>query len=70
MPSLIQAQIKEAAGVARRSYPVTHGCPFPKGALKDANEVRLTAGEAELPLETTMLATWPDGSIKWLLLDT
>jgi hypothetical protein len=46
-------------------------CPFPKGALHDPGQVRLTQAQGgELPLATTVLATWPDGSIKWLLLDT
>lgn len=71
MPNTIQATIEEAAGVPRQSYPVTHGRPFPKGALHDPGQVRLTQAQGdELPLATTVLATWPDGSIKWLLLDT
>lgn len=71
MPHTIQANIEEAAGVPRQSYPVTHGCPFPKGALCNPDQVRLTTAHGdELPLETTVLAIWPDDSIKWLLLDT
>ena len=71
MSHSITAQIEEAAGVPRRCYPVTHGCPFARGALQDPQRVRLTdGGGKELPLQTTTLATWPDGSIKWLLLDT
>ena len=50
---------------------MTHGVPFPKGALHDPGQVWLTQAQGdELPLATTVLATWPDGSIKWLLLDT
>ena len=30
----------------------------------------LGAGAAELPCQATTLAVWPDGSIKWLLIDT
>lgn len=70
MPHSIQAQVEEAACVPRRSYPLTHGCPFPQGVLKDPGSVRLTTAEGdELPLQTSVLATWPDGSVKWLLLD-
>ena len=71
MTKRIQAQVEEAVGVPRFNYPMTHGCPFAKGELSDPNAVRLmTSGGDELPLQTTILATWPDGSIKWLLLDS
>ncbi len=71
MPDPINASIEEAAGVSRQDYPLTHGCPFPEGALRDTACVRLMKdGGGELPLQTTVLATWPDGSVKWLLLDT
>ena len=57
MPNTIQATIEVPAGVPRQSYPVTHGCPFPKGALHDPGQVRLTQAQGdELPL-----ATWPPG---------
>ncbi len=70
MPT-ISALIEEPGTVARHGQPVTHGCPFPAGALSDAERVRLVEdGGGELPLETSVLARWPDGSIKWLLLDT
>ena len=70
MPDLIQAQIEEAVGAPRHGDPLTHGCPFPRGALHHPDQVRLTRADGEeLPLQTTTLATWPDGSIKWLLLD-
>jgi len=68
---IIQAQVEEAVGVAREDYPLTHGCPFPQGALTDPSNVCLTDADGnELPLQTTVLAEWPDHSIKWLLLDT
>jgi len=49
-----------------RDWPVTSGVPFPKGALGSARNVRLLDGK---PLQTTVTARWPDGSVKWLLLD-
>jgi len=71
MPNTIHARVEEAVGVPRRRYPLTHGCPFPQGALSDPECVRLLEEDGqERPLQTTVLATWPDGSIKWLLLDT
>ena len=65
----IGARIEEAVGVARTREPVTHGCPFPEGQLLDPERVRLLADGAPLPLQTGVLARWPDGSVKWLLLD-
>ncbi len=49
-----------------RDWPVTSGVPFPKGALGSARNVRLLDGK---PLQTAVTARWPDGSVKWLLLD-
>lgn len=67
----IPAQVEEPACVARRRYPVTNGCPFPQGQLFDEQHVRLINDRSEeLPLQSRILASWPDGSIKWLLLDT
>lgn len=71
MSTTIHALIEEPGTVARHHQPVTHGCPFPAGALTDPERVRLVAAAGvELPLQTTVLARWPDGSVKWLLLDT
>lgn len=61
--------VKEPSGVERTSWPVTSGVPLPKGALKDPSGVRLFSDGAELPLQTEVLSSWPDGSVKWLLLD-
>ncbi|MCK5805658.1 MAG: hypothetical protein KAI66_22690, partial [Lentisphaeria bacterium] len=51
-------------------WPVTQGVPFPQGALGDGRRVRLMmAGGERLPLQTRVSARWPDGSVKWLLVD-
>jgi len=53
-----------------RPFPVTGGVPFGRGALKDARRVRLVGpGGRAMPLQSEVLAWWPDGSVKWLLLD-
>lgn len=58
------------AGVRRtKPFPVTSGVPFARGVLKDPGQVRLVARGKTLPLQADVLAWWPDGSIKWLLLD-
>jgi len=58
------------AGVKRTApFPVTSGVPFRRGALTDPRQVALLAGGKPLPLQTEVLAWWPDRSVKWLLLD-
>ena len=60
----------EWAGVGDgRAFPVTGGLPVPRGALRDATTLRLTAGGRAVPLQAQVLAWWPDRSVKWVLLD-
>ena len=62
--------VEEPSGVARPNWPVTSGVPFAAGALRDPKAVELrTVDGAILPLQTDVLARWPDGSVRWLLLD-
>ena len=58
------------SAVSARTQPVTRGIPFPRGLLTDPTAVALTdhAGR-EVALQTQVLARWPDGSVRWLLLD-
>jgi hypothetical protein len=44
---------------------VTFGVPWPKGEVKNAAALSLTAGGGSLPVQSWPLAFWPDGSIKW-----
>ena len=70
MRHVISCRLEEPGAVPRRSYPVTHGCPFAQGALPDPDRVRLRQADGpELPLATTVLSRWPDDSVRWLLLD-
>lgn len=48
---------------------VTSGVPFAEGTLRDPALVRLLLGASELPLQVRKTASWPDGSVRWLLLD-
>ncbi|HUQ92297.1 MAG TPA: hypothetical protein VM120_11505, partial [Bryobacteraceae bacterium] len=50
--------------------PVTAGIPFAKGVLGSGEHLRVVnSSAAEIPLQTRVLQRWPDGSIKWVLLD-
>ncbi len=66
----VPLKVAEPSGVARRGWPVTSGVPFAAGRLKDAAAVELRdpAGRS-VPLQTDVLARWPDGSVRWLLVD-
>lgn len=67
-PSEIELSVVEPLGVARR-WPVTMGIPFPQATLSQVEDLRLTRdGEAQ-PLQTRLQLSWPDGSVKWALLD-
>ena len=62
--------VEEPAGVRRAGWPVTSGVPFAAGTLREANAVSLRDGDGKsVPLQTDVLARWPDGSVRWLLVD-
>ncbi|MCC6443173.1 MAG: hypothetical protein IT210_06925 [Armatimonadetes bacterium] len=55
--------------VSRPGEWLERGVPFPEGLLREAGSLRLSdeAGRA-VPLSADILARWPDGSLKWALL--
>jgi len=65
----IPLTVREPAGLARSDEPVTTGVPFAPGRLQPGDSLSLRAGGAAVPLQTRTLALWPDGSVKWVLLD-
>src|SRR3989339_1561817 len=50
-------------------YPVRSGVPFAKGKIRSPDQIRALVAGKEIDLQARPLATWPDGSVKWLLLD-
>ncbi|MFP4055691.1 MAG: hypothetical protein ACLF0G_02345 [Candidatus Brocadiia bacterium] len=54
---------------AVESWPVTTGIPFPQGELASLDHVRLLGDDGEHPAQVRLAARWPDGSVKWILLD-
>ncbi len=64
--------VTEPTGIARHQAPVTSGVPFARGELRSADRVALFPAKSpgrQIPLQTEILSRWPDGSVKWLLLD-
>jgi hypothetical protein len=64
--------VVEDLGSARVAWPVSTGFPLPPGLAKDDSSIALedTAGGGKLPVQTRVLARWPDGSVRWVLIDT
>ena len=66
----IRIFVQEHSGLRRVIEPVRIGVPFPLGFLRDTGHIELKSnGGAALPLQGRPLDYWPDGSIKWALLD-
>lgn len=51
--------------------PVTFGVPFAQGKMLATHKRRMVVTATKIPIEAdfTITATWPDGSVKWLLVD-
>jgi hypothetical protein len=66
----ISIYLEQTEQTPRRAEPVRIGAPFPKRFLRDASHLRLRNNLGEvIPLQSRPLAVWPDGTIKWVLLD-
>lgn len=58
------------ADLTQCDWPVTSGVPFPRSSLSSPRSVRLfDAQGGAVAVQASATARWPDGSIKWLLLD-
>ncbi len=62
--------VRETAGIARERWPVTSGIPFPEGQLGGVENLRLLGENGHpVPAQLQALSEWPDGSVRWALLD-
>jgi hypothetical protein len=57
------------ASARRSGEPVTAGLPLPRGLWRMGQAVRLQGPDGQVPVQTTVLNQWPDGSARWVLLD-
>ena len=53
----------------RRGEPVTVGLPFPPGMCRDEMRIVASGPAGPVATQTQVLERWPDGSIRWALLD-
>ena|GEM_PF-2424320 len=66
----LQIAVEEPSGVARRGCPVRFAVPIPRGELRDPSRAALFDDEGtRLPLQTKATCFWPEGDVKWLLLE-
>jgi hypothetical protein len=66
----LRLTVDEPAGISRAGWPVTSGVPLARGALYDERAAALCGEDGrEIPLQAAALSRWPDGSVRWLLLD-
>lgn len=62
--------VEEGGGVARSGWPVRAGVPFPQGVLGKTFSLSVAAPDGRsVPAQFAPMSTWPDGSVKWLLVD-
>ena len=63
-------KVGNPSDVARINSPVRSGVPFPQGVLGSSKTMRLLDSSGrEMPLQTRTLGRWPDGTVKWALVD-
>lgn len=62
--------IANESAAERRAEPVRSGVPIPRGELADAEHAQLLDAQGRpVPCHAQVTGRWPDGSVKWLLLD-
>ncbi len=69
LATTIVVQVPDDPSTVRVAEPVTLGLPFPAGFCTDETHLGVSNAAGSLPLQTRVLERWPDGSIRWALLD-
>ena len=57
-------RVAETAGIRRGNYPAGARVELDLGELRDPSRLRLLLGGEEVPLQATIVARWPDESIR------
>lgn len=69
LPIDVSLTVTNSQDSTKTAEPITSGIPFAQGVLTDISRVRLLQNNNEIPAQFRTLATWPDNSIRWLLVD-
>lgn len=69
---LLRLTAEQGSGSYEERAHLTFGVPLARGAVTDAGVLRLWRGDddAALPIQARPLSRWPDGSVRWALVDT
>ena len=66
----VPVTVEAPAFAGGANWPVRAGLPIPEGELADPQRATVTDNAGlQLASQNRALATWPDGSVKWLYLD-
>jgi hypothetical protein len=65
----LSIHVREPAGVSRRHWPIAVGVPFAPGYMKDPVGLSVIDGTTSAAVQARVLSRWPDGSVRWALLD-
>lgn len=69
-PQTIPLTVAEPTNAPRRAWLAAVGVPFGRGELDTLDRLRLQApGGANVPLQAELFSRWPDGSVKWALVE-
>jgi len=68
-PFVVPLTVWEGLGIARDAWPVSVGVPFPHNVVPDVSWLSLEREGKEVPFQGESLVLWPNGSVKWMLLD-
>jgi hypothetical protein len=67
----IAIQLKEPTTGHRAGEPLRFGVPLLQGALKNTSRLQLSDNDnAPLPTQSRPLSHWPDGSVRWVCVET
>ena len=68
--TMVELTVAESGGADRKDEPVTTGVPFAEGALKEVLGLTVQdAGGSPIPCHFRKTVPWPDGSVRWALMD-
>ena len=65
----VPVEISNSYNFSIENHPFSIGVPCPEGAIFDQEHLKLNFKEQPEQFNVTQLANWPDGSMKWVLLD-
>src|SRR5436305_15054595 len=60
-PAVRVFHVRDTMGIRRTEYPVTVAIQLPKGALKEAAQVRVMTNSVQVPAQFMGRSSWDDG---------